>query len=77
MMFEEIRKQMARELHTDWRQLERRVTVASQRLTQAVSAYGTTLTDIYGIGAVGAATILGIVGDVRRFPNRGHFAAFN
>ncbi len=74
---EEMRKQMARELLADWRQLDRRVTVASQRLSQAVAGHGTTLTAIYGIGAVGAATILGIVGDVRRFPNRGHFAAFN
>jgi transposase len=35
---------------------------------------GCTLTQIYGIGDIGAVTIISIVGDVRRFPTRGHFA---
>ena len=35
------------------------------------------MTDICGIGEVGAATILSIVDDPTRFPDRGHFAAFN
>ncbi|MDQ3708325.1 MAG: IS110 family transposase, partial [Actinomycetota bacterium] len=35
-----------------------------------------TLTDIPGIGDVGAATILSIVDHPARFPTKGHFAAF-
>ncbi len=39
-------------------------------------AHGTTPTSICGIGVVGAATIVAIIGDVTRFPTVGHFAAF-
>jgi transposase len=43
-------------------------------LKQAVLATGSTLMDIHGIGPAGAARILADVGDVARFPDRGHFA---
>ncbi len=59
------------------RWLDRRIPAAKQRLSDALTAYGTTLTDLHGIGEVGAATILSIVDDTHRFPDRGHFAAFN
>ena len=71
------RKLVARELLDDVRWLDRRIPGAKQRLSQALAAYGTTLTDIHGIGEIGAATILSIVDDPARFPDRGHFAAFN
>ncbi|MDQ3708517.1 MAG: transposase [Actinomycetota bacterium] len=71
------RKLVARELLDDVRWLDRRIPAAKQRLSQALAAYGTTLTDIHGIGEIGAATILSIVDDPSRFPTRGHFAAFN
>ena len=38
---------------------------------------GTTLTEIFGIGDVGAAIIIGQVGDVARFPTADRFAAYN
>ncbi|MFP5308040.1 MAG: IS110 family transposase [Actinomycetes bacterium] len=71
-----LRKQVAHELLGDWRRLDRQLKTATEDLTAAVAATGTTLVDIPGIGAVGAATILSIVGDVRRLPTEGHFAAF-
>ncbi len=71
------RKLLARELLADVRWLDKRIPVAKQRLSQELAAYGTTLTDIHGIGEIGAATILAIVDDPTRFPDRGHFAAFN
>ena len=40
-------------------------------------ASGTTLTSIFGVGPVVAATVIGAVGDVCRFPGRHHFAAYN
>ena len=49
---------------------------ASRQLTP-VKAHGTSLTDIFGIGDIGAATILTIVGDINRFTSAGHFAAYN
>ncbi|MDQ3481475.1 MAG: IS110 family transposase [Actinomycetota bacterium] len=71
------RKLVARELLEDWRWLDRRIPAAKQRLSDALTAYGTTLTDIHGIGEIGAATVLSIVHDPARFPSRAHFAAFN
>jgi transposase len=71
------RKQIARELVEDWRWLHKRIPDVAQRIRDPLAAHGCTLTQIYGIGDVGAATIISIVGDVRRFPTRGHFAAFN
>ena len=70
------RKLIAAELVEDIRALDRRLPAASKRLAEALAAYGTTLTDIHGIGNVGAATIIGIVDDPTRFPTKGHFAAF-
>ena len=70
------RKLLARELVEDVRRLDRRIPPARRRITQALMAYGTTLTDIHGIGDVGAATIIAIVDDPTRFPTPGHFAAF-
>lgn len=71
------RKLLARELLDDWRWLERRIPRPSGDLCEALTAYRTTLTEICGIGQVGAATIVSIVDDPTRFPTRGHFAAFN
>ena len=73
---EASRKQVAQELLEDWRWLNRRIPPAEDRLFRAVAAHGTTLTSIYGVGDVGAATIISIVGDVTRYPTAGHFAAF-
>jgi hypothetical protein len=46
------------------------------RLEAAVLATGTGLLQLHGVGTVVAATLLGHVGDVRRFPTAGHFAAY-
>jgi transposase len=47
------------------------------RITVAVAASGTTLTDIFGVGAVAASIIIGQVGDVSRFATADRFAAYN
>ena len=46
-------------------------------ITAAVAEVDTGLTDLYGLGPVGAATILGEVADVRRYRSRHAFAAAN
>ena len=48
-----------------------------KRIRVAVAASGTSLCDIRGIGPIGAAIILGAVGDIARFPTAGHFASYN
>ena len=48
-----------------------------QRTIAAVLASKTTVDDIYGVGPIGAAIIVGRSGDVRRFPTAGHYARHN
>jgi transposase len=48
-----------------------------QRISHAVAASGTTLVDIFGIGDVVAAIIVGQVGDIARFRTADRFAAYN
>jgi hypothetical protein len=45
--------------------------------TVAVRAAGTSLTGLFGAGPVIAATVIGDVRDVSRFPGPDHFAAWN
>ena len=68
---------IAGELIDDIAQLDTTLKASKKRITQAVAASGTTLTDIAGIGPICAATIIGYVGDVARFPTKGHFATYN
>jgi transposase len=42
-----------------------------------VEASGTTLTEIFGVGPILAARIIGTVGDVTRFPTKAHFASYS
>ena len=53
-----------------------RVEVRSRTKT-VVAATATTLTDVYGIGPMMAAIIIGRAGDIRRSPTSGHFARHN
>jgi len=70
------RKRIARELLADVRRLDRQVAAATSAVRKSVAASGTTLTQIYGVGPVLAAKILGHTGDVARFPGRDHYASY-
>ena len=70
------RKRIARDLLADVRRLDRQVKTASQAIRQAVRDHGTTLTQVYGVGPVLAAKLLGHAGDITRFPDRDHFASY-
>jgi transposase len=70
------RKRIARQLLADVRRLDRQSKTASQAIGTAVREHGTTLTQIYGVGPVLAAKLLGHTGDITRFPNRDHFASY-
>ena len=41
-----------------------------------MEASGTTLTQIFGVGPILAARIIGTVGNVGRFPTKAHFASY-
>jgi transposase len=69
------RWQLATELAADVRQLEQRIAAIEARIKTAVTQSKTTLVELFGVGPVLAATFLGEVGDIRRFPSKHHFAA--
>jgi transposase len=71
------RRDLARELLEDLRRLDRRLADNEARTRQAVAVSGSTLTEIQGIGPLVAGRILGHVGDVTRFADRAHFAAYS
>jgi transposase len=69
------RWQLAADLIGDVRQLEQRIAAVEARIKTAVAQANTSLLALFGVGPVLAATFLGEVGDVGRFPTKHHFAA--
>ena len=70
------RKRVAMELVVDLEKIYARTKAADKELTELVKATGTGLLDLHGIGPSGAARLLVEVGDITRFPDRGHFASW-
>jgi transposase len=71
------RVELATELVADLRRFDEQLADSKKRLAAVVAASGTTTTDIFGVGPVVAAIVVGITGDIGRFANRDRFAAFN
>ena len=71
------RKRLAQDLLGDIRRLDRDLEDLKGRITSAVAASGTRLTELHGVGPIVAAIVLGQVGDPRRFPSRDRFASYN
>jgi transposase len=67
--------QLASELVADVRHLEQRIASVEARIKTAVAQANTSLLGLFGVGPVLAATFLGEVGDIGRFPSKHHFAA--
>jgi transposase len=61
----------------DLDRLETQRKASKARIRTAVAASGTTLTDIFGVGDVVAATLIGHTGNIDRFPTADRFAAYN
>lgn len=75
-MVEAERKHLSHQLLREVRRLETELAASKTRLSVAVEASGTTVTDIYGVGPVVAGLLIGYSGDVSRFPTRNHYAAY-
>ena len=72
-----VRRRLASEVLRDIRTLDRKIADLNRRIEAEVEACGTTLlTEIFGIGPILAAKIIGTVGDVARFPTKAHFASY-
>jgi transposase len=72
-----IRRRLASEVLCDIRTLDRKIADLNGRIEAEVEASGTTLTEIFGVGPILAAKIIGTVGDVGRFPTKAHFASYS
>jgi transposase len=73
----EARRELAAELLADLRRLDAQRREVKKKLATAVKTSGTSLTEVFGAGPVIAATVIGDVVTVARFPSRDHFAAYN
>jgi len=71
------RCELAAEFLHDLRRIDTQIRDTKKKLAVAVRASGTTVTEIFGVGPVIAATVIGDVADVSRFPGRDRFAAYN
>jgi transposase len=71
------RLQLAVELLDEIADLDNKLRRSKARVTAAVAASGTTLTNMFGVGPIIAAILVGYTGDPARFPTAGHFAAYN
>jgi transposase len=63
------------EVLRDIRTLDRKIADLNERIEAEVEASGTALTEIFSIGPILAAKIIGTVGNVVRFPTKAHYFA--
>jgi transposase len=73
---ERARHRLALEHLEDLRRFDEQMRASKVRIAAAVTESGTTLTELFGVGPVVAAMVIGYTGDVTRFRNRDHFAAY-
>jgi transposase len=74
---QQARHDLAAEFLADLRRIDAQLRQVKKKLATAVRASGTTLTEVFGVGPAIAATAIGDVRDISRFPTRNHFAAYN
>lgn len=71
------RHELAGDLLDDLRRVDAQLAESKKRLAAVVAASKTTTIEVFGVGPVVAATVVGITGDVTRFSSRDRFAGFN
>lgn len=71
------RCELAADLLADVCHLDAQRREVKKKLAAAVTASGTSLTEVFGVGPVIAATVIGDAVTAARFPSRDHFAAWN
>jgi transposase len=71
------RRRLAVELAGELEPTGKKTRALDKELTALVTARGSTLMDLHGIGPSGAARLLADVGDIHRFASRDRFASWN
>jgi transposase len=59
------------------KEIDRDLAEHVKRIRAGVTTSGTTITDLFGVGPVVAAYLIGHTGDIARFPTAGHYARYN
>ena len=72
-----LRRRLASEVLRDIRTLDRKIADLNGRIEAEIEVSGTTLTQLFGIGPILAARIIGTVGDVGRFSTKARFASYS
>jgi transposase len=73
---ERVRKELARDMIAELRDIDARIKASEARTRTALNASGSRLTEVAGIGPVLATRILGRTGRPDRFPSGGHYASY-
>ncbi len=73
----EQRRRMARAHLADIRRLDGEIKAIKATIRRAVAGSDTTVTDVFGVGPMVAAFLIGYSGDVLRFVSEDHYAAYN
>jgi transposase len=71
------RCRLARELLGEVRRADAELIELKTRITALVGAAATTVTDVFGVGPIMAAYLIGYSGDITRFATAGHYARYN
>ena len=71
------RRRLAAEHIAELVTIDKRIKTATTELHELIEATGSTLMELAGIGPSGAARLLGDVGDINRFADKGRFASWN
>jgi transposase len=74
---QQMRFDLALELLDDVRRIDAQLKESHRRIRVAIKASGTSLTELYGVGPIHAATLIGYSGDIARFANRDAYASYN
>ena len=71
------RRRLAAELITEVEAIDKKIKGLKKELAELVTARGSTLLELHGIGPSGAARLLADAGDIHRFADRDKFASWN
>ncbi len=71
------RRRVAVELLSEVRRVDTDLVELKTRLAAMVAASATTVTDVFGVGPIMAAYLIGYSGDITRFATSGHYARYN
>ncbi len=74
---QQARAELAAEFTADLRRIDAQLRETRKKLAAAIRACGSTVTRVFGVGPVIAATVIGDVRDVSRFASQDCFAAYN